>query len=519
MSLLYSRIDWDDPTNLKSRLPPTSLFDWSNGSSHLFLLNMYKHRILNLQLSTNYEIYSRHISAVFKLALDTQDYNHLLSGGFDGVVSLYDLESWKMKNHRKEVRRILSFQVGSISNPSGVCGLQWYPTDKGALVVALRNGSVNLYDTNDLQQPLLNFQMPSNSANCASISPYNSLIAVGTNDVNIRLCDPLSGDYAHVLSGHTDSITCVDWDPHSSYQIASASSDGVVKLWDIRKGNHHGLLLSLDWRQNHSIDYSSNRNSSFMKNIPWNRDQLSKAHEGRVNSIRFTRCGRYLITSGNDMKIKLWNSMNGNLLPIHYTIGCKSELGFNMTIADIGDSPSNDLLLFPRGQHGDLAILPIHSLSGKPIKLLHGHTKMINDIVFRRPYQQVITCSLDKMVYIWDCDPNRLQFHREKQFPSEEHQEKEVLKDDDNWSVNDDDSVTLPPSKSLSEASNKVSNFFIPPIVQHYINSYDTFLNELPPNTEFSLSAIEDTSADEKARLKKLKLRQKIYMKLKSKYS
>lgn len=75
--------------------------------------------------------------------------------------------------------------------------------------------------------------------------------------------------------------------------MATGSLDGSVKIWDTRKGGARSLLASFDWRQEQDINYDVNK---------WQRDftidETVRAHEGGVMSMKFTACGRYLVTSG-----------------------------------------------------------------------------------------------------------------------------------------------------------------------------------------------------------------------------
>lgn len=50
----------------------------------------------------------------------------------------------------------------------------------------------------------MNFKMPGKvySTSMSSLATSHMLIAAGTEDVQVRLCDIASGAFAHTLSGH-----------------------------------------------------------------------------------------------------------------------------------------------------------------------------------------------------------------------------------------------------------------------------------------------------------------------------
>ena len=489
-----------------NQLSSSNHFDFSSransfSNSRKFLHSLWKWRIDNLQLSTNFEIKSCHIAPVHCLSLDKQEYRYLLCGGADGVVSLYDLESCQNQN----INSINSARTSHILKSSSISSVQWYPTDTGLFTISTRGGGIQLWDTN-LFKKVTAIIIPNVSV-LSTCMNTNNLIAIGSTSPKVMLYDPISGDRSHVLLGHTETITSVDWNPTFPFQLASASQDGSLKLWDIRKGDHHGLLMSFDWKQDHnniltsttSTSSSSKTTSNLitkpmhikqdlhslqqMKKIDWSRDSLAKAHSKAIRCIKYTSCGRYIISSGDDKKIRTWNTITGKLEPISYDSGCVSELNYSFEIATFGNtSVSNDLLLFPNGNEGEITITPIHS-NGKSIKTLKGHISMVNAIIFRQTFQQVISCGRDGMIYVWDCvntndiihDVNSLEFAKQHN-----------SNDCDNWS--DDEIIinqqTNPKRKRRKKTDNNNNNsneetidnnsnelrFYIPPILQNYIS-------------------------------------------------
>lgn len=164
------------------------------------------------------------------------------------------------------------------------------------------------------------------------------------------------------------------------------SLDGTVKIWDIRKGDHQAILMSLDAQQDHTatatasfqsvvsergdggrlwagIALSSHDNTSY-RTMDWSKSSVARAHDGAVMSIKYTDCGRFIVSSGNDKAVRLWNAHTGALMPIAYRAGCTSTQPYEMEIATPASSVG-DTLIVPNGASGDIALLPLYQSTGR----------------------------------------------------------------------------------------------------------------------------------------------------------
>jgi WD40 repeat protein len=338
--------------------------------------------------------------------------------------------------------------------------------------------------------------------NTGSSSSSSPLIAVGLHDCTIRLCDPRTQDMIHCFKGgHYKQVTCIEWNPICDHQILSSDMNGVMKIWDIRRSGIQALVCSFDWREDFNSNNRGSRSSSSsstssnvghtlshqissknMRNSyndssrsSSNKDNLSssssvdliriqarssisaathqhiaasRAHDGGIMSIQYSSCGRYIVSAGNDGKLRLWNTQTNtlarhiaytnivddsnipsssssssvintinstNIVPIcnlPYDI-CMIE--FQSTHDDIvivPSAPSSTLssssssLSQKKRTEGNMLMIPLHSLDGKPIRILKGHFDRVTSIIYRQPYQQIITCSKDGMIFLWDASDN-----------------------------------------------------------------------------------------------------------------
>lgn len=217
-----------------------------------------------------------------------------------------------------------------------------------------------------------------------------------------------------------------------------------------------------------TAQFNSDKNR--MKKFEWKKDDVAKAHEASgVTSILFTACGRFLVSSGNDHRVRLWSSNTGYLHSINYNVSCASTLPFTMEIISDFSSGADDVLVHPSGEDGDIALVALHSPSGKPFKRLTGHLGAVTCIAYRRGHGQLITAAKDGMVYIWDSSAS--QRERESRVDDGSQREKGrrdagtgtgtlVNNNDDSWSDGEamsGDEQRAPP------------RYFVPPIVQRYL--------------------------------------------------
>ena len=359
-----------------------------------------RNRLGMLALQTDIEIRSAHDGAVSALDIESEE-RYLLSGGADGRVSLYDLKSnTKPTSAADKIRCNCIVSAMSVSNSQQysshlnyVSSVQWYPIDNGLFCTSGLDGVLKLWDTNNFSVAA-NFNIGDKVY--ASKMNTSGKIAVASGSESVKICDPMTGSFTHTLVGHSSAIMSVDWDPYSEYILASGSADGSVMLWDTRKGGISALLLAFDWRElGQSHKNSANVGKPFTRVVKnstdskiqsarrdFSRAHMAKAHDGGVMSLKFSRCGRFLLSSGNDGRLRMWDPQHGTLFDAHFQTSCKSKLAYQMCIAELSGGSSEDTLIYPAGKSGDIYLARLHSISGQRVHALKGHYDMVNAICF-----------------------------------------------------------------------------------------------------------------------------------------
>ncbi|OVA06080.1 WD40 repeat [Macleaya cordata] len=192
---------------------------------------------------------------------------NLLSGSEDGTVCIYDADPFvhlkTISAHRKGVNDLSIHKSGKLALTVGrdsclamlnlmrgrrsfCCRLGKEASmvkfdSEGNKFFMVMEEKVSMHESEDAK---LVIEMDNQKRVLCMASSASGLLFTGGEDRNVTAWDPTSGKVAYcienahstrvkgivVLSGSTDDVENSD-DP---YLVASASSDGVIKLWDVR---------------------------------------------------------------------------------------------------------------------------------------------------------------------------------------------------------------------------------------------------------------------------------------------
>ncbi|KNE71999.1 hypothetical protein, variant [Allomyces macrogynus ATCC 38327] len=112
----------------------------------------------------------------------------------------------------------------------------WYPHDTGMYLTGSADDRVTVWDPFDMDA-IFDFDL-GHAVHHIALSPIataHTLVAAATAEPNVRLCDIQSGSAVQALRGHTAGVWAVAWSPCAEWEVVSASADGTVRVWDIRK--------------------------------------------------------------------------------------------------------------------------------------------------------------------------------------------------------------------------------------------------------------------------------------------
>ncbi|XP_008220328.1 PREDICTED: DNA excision repair protein ERCC-8 [Prunus mume] len=419
-------------------------------------------RIQTLQLSNRKDIVSPHRGSVNSLQVDLTEGRYLLSGASDASAAVFDIQRGTDYEGGGVIRKHKCLFMVDKQHEQGhkyaVSSAIWYPVDTGLFVTGSYDHHINVWDTNTTQV-VMDFKMPGKVYRTAMspLATSHMLIAAGTEDVQVRLCDIASGAFAHTLSGHRDGVMTVEWSTSSEWVLVTGGCDGAIRFWDIRRA---GCFLVLDQSQSQLgrrppiLKRSTMIKGSTAKSLSASQSSFAKArtpqmklmnakqspigkipvkgslkqrlhpgmlssqdrataHYGAVTGLKVTEDGMYLLSAGSDSRLRLWDVESGcNTLVNFETVRLQTSKPIQLATSQ------NLALVFVPCM---TAVKAFDMWSGKTSLTFRGHYEHVNCCWFSLQDQELYTGGNDRQILVWS--PSRSV-----------SDEDEGPKDEDNWS-------------------------------------------------------------------------------------
>lgn len=203
--------------------------------------------------------------------------------------------------------------------------------------------------------------------NDAKISRLRDLLSDGQKDPNLvgfewnYLKGLLKSDILP-LKGHTQLVQAVAFRPPDGKQLASASGDGSIVLWEPEaEGGPKFRRL--------------------------------KEHGGVVRNLAFDKTGRHLASAGEEGTIQIFDLAEGGADPIRTIAG--SQQG----VTSVAFDPKSDWIV-AGGEDGVIRVWPLAE-DAEPRKLA-GHQYAVTDVAVSADGERIASASLDKTARVWD---------------------------------------------------------------------------------------------------------------------
>lgn len=306
-----------------------------------------------------------HGAGVGTLALDKFDGRILISGGAEGAIKLWDLEGCGSphKLHTFRPAGTISRCVGegrSGGHSHGITHLAFYPFDPEAFLSSSYDKTLKLWAT---ERATLSASFDLNATIYShSTSPIadHLLVACATQNSNVRLVDLKSGSAVQALVAHGGPVLATSWSPRHEHVLVSGHADGKVRVWDIRRSG--GVIAQLDQEDTlgivHRFEHATAVGMNWAQTSHFRAS--AQAHDDAVNGLQWTDDGNYIISSGLDRRIRVWDAATGanTLASFGSLIQNQHAKTASIIVSPSALSSPNPLLFWPNDQ--EILVLDLH---------------------------------------------------------------------------------------------------------------------------------------------------------------
>jgi WD40 repeat protein len=240
----------------------------------------------------------------------------------------------------------------------------------------------------------------------SALAAAPGMFVSGSEDTTVRIWDRVGVQTERTPPPqdiHANWVNAVVYTPDYT-RVISAGSDRVLKVWDAATGQpirtvegHKHWVLSVAVSPDGRRFASASRDKSVRV---WDSATGSPmipplaGHEDWVNDVIFPEANT-VISAGDDRRIIIWDWQTSKpRLTISYPKGAVYALAtYGEMLASVGS---------------DQAVRVWNWRTGQPIRVMTGHTDLVDSVAFSPDGTQLVTSGNDKTIRLWEVATGRL---------------------------------------------------------------------------------------------------------------
>ena len=315
----------------------------------------------------------------------------LASGGYSGDIILWD----PAKGVTKKFLHTRDFPVVSLS----------FAGDGDRLAAAYQGGRVKVWNSltgADLGAPR---DLGRGGANAVAYSRDGTILATGCADGTVRLWLGIQLKQTLRCGGEPSAITAVAFTPDGK-TLASGHADGNVRIWHMPDGKEVDQLKPA-FSMLRSVAFSPDGKSlasayldGSIKLYDWTAGKVVRELKGHfrwTNSVAFAPGGTVLASAGCDSLVRLWDVSTGKEL-------LRAAEGHEARVLSV-DLSADGKWVATAGE--DEVVRLWDTATGKQVRVLHGHSRACEAVVFLGRGERIVSGSEDWSMRIWETHSGR----------------------------------------------------------------------------------------------------------------
>uniref|UniRef100_A0AAY5EF38 Notchless protein homolog 1 n=1 Tax=Electrophorus electricus TaxID=8005 RepID=A0AAY5EF38_ELEEL len=292
-----------------------------------------------------------------------------------------------------------------------VISVAFSPTDGKKLASGCKNSQILLWDPVTGQQ--MGKAMTGHSKwitwlcwEPLHLNPECRYLASSSKDGSVRIWDTLLGRCDKILTGHTQSVTCVKWGGDGL--LYSSSQDRTIKVWRAKDGVHcrtlqghahwvNTLALSTDYvLRTGAFDPATATINP--QDLTGSLDEIKGKALQRYNNIRVSVTLSRLVSGSDDFTLFLWN-------PAEEKKPLARLTGHQALVNEVLFSPDTRLLA---SASFDKSIKLWDGKTGKYLTSLRGHVGAVYQVAWSADSRLLVSGSSDSTLKVWDVKTGKL---------------------------------------------------------------------------------------------------------------